>query len=55
VIHTSTIDRAAIADEDTALAEVAARLQQEIEALDWVTAEQKVTRPSPGDDYQVNG
>lgn len=34
--------------------ELAARLQQEIEALDWVTAEQKVTRPSPGDDHQVS-
>ena len=35
--------------------ELAARLQQEIEALGWVTAEQKATRPSPGDDYRVNG
>jgi len=29
--------------------ELAGRLQQEIEALDWVTAEQKVTRPSTED------
>ena len=29
--------------------ELAARLQQEAEALDWVTAEQKVTRPGPAD------
>ena len=29
--------------------ELAARLQQELEALDWVTAEQKVTRPGPAD------
>lgn len=29
--------------------ELAARLQQEIEALDWVTAEQKVTRPGDAD------
>jgi excinuclease ABC subunit C len=29
--------------------ELAARLQQEIEALDWITAEQKVTRPGPAD------
>lgn len=29
--------------------ELAGRLQQEIEALDWVTAEQKVTRPQPAD------
>ena len=29
--------------------EFAARVQEEIEALDWVTAEQKVTRPSPAD------
>src|ERR1700739_2813178 len=29
--------------------EFAARLQQEIEALDWVTAEQKVTRPDNAD------
>jgi excinuclease ABC subunit C len=29
--------------------ELAARLQQEIEALDWVTAEQKVTRPGTAD------
>jgi len=29
--------------------ELAARLQQEIEALDWVTAEQKVTRQDPAD------
>jgi len=27
--------------------ELAAKLQQEIEALDWITAEQKVTRPGP--------
>jgi excinuclease ABC subunit C len=38
----------------TALAfEFAARLQGEIEALDWVTAEQKVTRASPSD-YDVH-
>jgi excinuclease ABC subunit C len=29
--------------------ELAARLQQEIEALDWITAEQKVTRPDNAD------
>ena len=29
--------------------ELAARLQQEAEALDWVTAEQKVTRPGNAD------
>ncbi len=29
--------------------ELAARLQQETEALDWVTAEQKVTRPGEPD------
>ncbi len=29
--------------------ELAARLQQEIEAIGWVTAEQKVTRPEPAD------
>ena len=29
--------------------ELAARLQQEIEALDWVTAEQKVTGQAPAD------
>jgi excinuclease ABC subunit C len=29
--------------------EFAARLQEEIEALDWVTAEQKVTRAAPAD------
>ena len=29
--------------------ELAARLQQEVEALDWVTAEQKVTRPGDAD------
>jgi excinuclease ABC subunit C len=29
--------------------ELAARLQQEIEALDWITAEQKVTRPGAAD------
>jgi excinuclease ABC subunit C len=34
--------------------EFAARLQQEIEALAWVTAEQKVTRPAP-DDVDVCG
>ena len=34
--------------------EFAARLQQEIEALAWVTAEQKVTRPGP-DDFDVCG
>lgn len=34
--------------------EFAARLQQEIEALGWVTAEQKVTRPAP-DDLDVCG
>jgi excinuclease ABC subunit C len=34
--------------------ELAARLQQEIEALDWVTAEQKVTAPEPAD-YDVCG
>jgi excinuclease ABC subunit C len=34
--------------------EFAARLQQEIEALAWVTAEQKVTRPAP-DDFDVCG
>lgn len=28
---------------------LAGRLQQEAEALDWVTAEQKVTRPGTGD------
>jgi excinuclease ABC subunit C len=34
--------------------EFAARLQQEIEALAWVTAEQKVTRAAP-DDFDVCG
>ena len=34
--------------------EFAARLQAEIEALDWVTAEQKVTRASPAD-FNVYG
>jgi excinuclease ABC subunit C len=34
--------------------EFAARLQQEIEALAWVTAEQKVTRSAP-DDFDVCG
>jgi len=34
--------------------EFAARLQEEIEALDWVTAEQKVTRASPSD-FDVYG
>jgi len=34
--------------------EFAARLQAEIEALNWVTAEQKVTRPTP-DDLEVCG
>jgi excinuclease ABC subunit C len=34
--------------------EFAARLQEEIEALDWVTAEQKVTRASPAD-FDVHG
>ena len=29
--------------------EFAAKLQSEIEGLDWITAEQKVTRPEPGD------
>jgi excinuclease ABC subunit C len=34
--------------------ELAARLQEEIEAFDWVTAEQKVTRVSPVD-FDVSG
>jgi excinuclease ABC subunit C len=34
--------------------ELAARLQEEIEAFDWVTAEQKVTRAEP-DDVDVCG
>jgi excinuclease ABC subunit C len=34
--------------------ELAARLQQEAEALDWVTAEQKVTRPD-GADHDASG
>ena len=34
--------------------EFAARVQEEIEALDWVTAEQKVTRPS-AEDFDVCG
>jgi excinuclease ABC subunit C len=34
--------------------ELAARLQEEIEALDWVTAEQKVTRASAAD-FDVSG
>jgi len=34
--------------------EFAARLQEEIEALSWVTAEQKVTRASPSD-FDVHG
>jgi excinuclease ABC subunit C len=34
--------------------ELAARLQQEIEAIDWVTAEQKVTRPERTD-HNVHG
>ena len=34
--------------------EFAARLQEEIEALNWVTAEQKVTRASPSD-FDVHG
>ena len=34
--------------------EFAARVQEEIEALDWVTAEQKVTRPA-ADDFDVCG
>jgi len=29
--------------------EFAARIQEEIEAVDWITAEQKVTRPAPSD------
>jgi excinuclease ABC subunit C len=35
--------------------EFAARLQDEIEALDWVTAEQKVTRPAHAGDADVCG
>jgi excinuclease ABC subunit C len=34
--------------------EFAGRLQEEIEALDWVTAEQKVTRAAPAD-FDVHG
>lgn len=34
--------------------ELAARLQAEIEAIDWVTAEQKVSRPGTGD-FAVSG
>jgi excinuclease ABC subunit C len=34
--------------------ELAGRLQQEIEALDWITAEQKVTRPG-GTDHDASG
>jgi excinuclease ABC subunit C len=34
--------------------ELAAKLQQEIEAVDWVTAEQKVTRPERAD-HDVHG
>lgn len=44
-------DRAA-----TSLAfELAARIQQEIEAVDWVVAEQKVTAPHPTTDCDVYG
>ena len=35
--------------------ELAARIQQEIEALEWIGAEQKVTRLHPGDDHDVYG
>ncbi|MFG1993607.1 GIY-YIG nuclease family protein [Actinoplanes sp. NPDC048988] len=35
--------------------ELAARIQQEIEAVDWVVAEQKVTTLTPGDDAEAYG
>ena len=47
-LKTSLIERRDAASAGLAF-ELAARLQQEAEALDWVTAEQKVTRPGPAD------
>jgi excinuclease ABC subunit C len=35
--------------------ELAARIQLEIEAIDWIVAEQKVTRLTPADDGEVYG
>jgi excinuclease ABC subunit C len=54
----ATLRRELVGHRDRAAArqayELAARIQQEIEAVEWVTAEQKVTRMPPAD-YPVHG